>query len=610
MISQQNTFIRNGNGDPDRLKVWIDSIALRGGSVIEPEKNGVTAIVGANNSGKSTLLSSIHMAMNPQYGGDSPLLERAASISKEGTRDDLIEWLDRHARWGPGQHDSEVAFRRMNLALPGAEVSSWDRMPPRALFWTHYFPADGYGGYFGSERIQAGRAPEAPTQVLYEQPALRAELDKICLDVFGEHLTLDDESPQFSMLVGKPEVHRPGPDDDRRPYRDAIGKLPPLHQQGHGMRSWLTVITQLLTGTYPIILADEPEVFLHPPQARALGIYLSKLARSKHCQVIVATHDRNLLSGLLEAGSDLTVVRLERTPRRTFAHQLPSAELRTLWSDPLLRYGNALDGLFHRAVVVAEAHGDCTFYQAALDHMQESARPGDPTSAGPEPSERRAGLAASDVMFAPSNGKHAMPKLARALSRLQVPVVVTPDLDVLNPSEPVLRRIVEAVDGDWSRIEKLHRQATNSLTAKTALNDVSHIRRCVDEEFETLLQKEPQAIWTTETRKAINEVLRAAAGPSERLKHEGTNYASGDELKALQALLAELHRMGIFPVEVGELERFAREFNQNNKTVWLEQALAARAYERTQVQDHIGQLLTSAQSQGNGGNHDRGPRPT
>jgi hypothetical protein len=296
---------------------------------------------------------------------------------------------------------------------------------------------------------------------------------------------------------------------------------------------------------------------------------------------------------LLDEGQDLSVVRLVRTNDRTFAHQLPAEGVRQLWADPLLRYGNVLDGLFHKVVVVAEAHGDCTFYQAALEHHRTTnPPPGEHTEQSGESALTR--LPTADVMFAPSNGKQAMPKVVSALTAVKVPVVVTPDLDLLNPREQTLQRLAEAIPADWATLEPEFRQATHSLIQPSALNRVSLIRDAVAEVFETILREDPNAAWDKETKKPVLEVLRAAGGPSEKLKHEGINYASGGDRTALNNLLELLLEIGIVPVQLGELERFAPELTQNNKTVWLEQALESKAYTRPEVQAHVVRLLTSA----------------
>lgn len=601
-MTQTNPSIVSGTGDAAKLKVWIESLSLHGGSEIRPTPTGVTAIVGSNNSGKTTLLSDIYAALTGRSYGVPEVVTRPMQIQRSGGRDDLEAWLSKHAQFAKNPQSQQMEWGRLGLSLPYSEIRTWDPSDaeisssspfhPSAQFWTHYFPADGYGGNFQSERAPVGTAPVHPLQVLHEQPALMAELSRICKDVFDEELILDDESPHLNLLVGRPEVEHPKHTEDKSDYRDALSRLRVLQAQGHGMRSWMSVITQLITGTFPIILADEPEVFLHPPQARALGIYLSRLAADRNCQVIIATHDRNLLAGLLEERSDLSVVRLVRTPDRTFAHQLVAERVRELWADPLLRYSNVLDGLFHKVVVVAEAHGDCTFYQAALEHHRSASLP-----SGEQTGESQSAvtqLPTADVMFAPSNGKQAMPKVVSALTAVKVPVVVTPDLDVLNPKEQTLQRLAEAIPADWATLEPEFRQATRVLIQASALNRVSLIRDAVAKAFETILQEDPNAAWDKETKKPVLEVLKAAGGPSEKLKHEGINYASGGDRTALNQLLDLLLEIGIVPVQLGELERFAPELTQNNKTVWLEQALESRAYTRPEVQAHILRLLTSA----------------
>lgn len=582
------------NGNARNLKVWVEAIPLIGGSVIRPTPNGVTAVVGANNSGKTTLLTELHYLLTSVTYAPAPkVVERALQIRRSGTHDDLLTWLHQHARWGRNPNNSmePAGFRRQDVLLALHEINSWE---PGALatasFWTLYFHADGYGGGFDSPRADVGVAPTAPAQVLYEQPDLMQRLSDICLEVFDTPLTLDDESGAHRLLVGTPDVPHPDHSEDKRAYRDALSRLEPLHAQGHGMRSWMSVITQLLTGTYPIILADEPEVFLHPPQARALGLYLSRLANEGNSQVILATHDRHLLTGLLEEGSSLSVARLVRTPHRTYAHQLPAEKVRELWADPVLRYSDVLDGLFHKAVVAAESPGDCLFYRAAAEHRGAS---GSNFQDGPQGETLRL----ADVMFAPSNGKQAMPKLISALTAVKVPVIAVPDLDVLNPREQTLQRLVEALGGEWTSLEAKFKSATSALVQPNALNKARLIRDAIAEAFREILEKDPDAVWDKHTKRSVNEVLRAPEGPSERLQKQGVNYAAGTDRQNLNELLEELASLGIVPVQVGVLERFAPELQQRNKTVWLEEAIENEAYKRSEAQAHIERCLVAATKQ-------------
>jgi hypothetical protein len=108
-----------------------------------------------------------------------------------------------------------------------------------------------------------------------------------------------------------------------------------------------------------------------------------------------------------------------------------------LWNDPLVRYPNVRDGLFHQAVVLCEADADCRYYNSVLDSVEAE-----------ETEVRR-----PQLLFTHRGGKHRMPTVVKALRAVSVPVVVIADFDVLREQQP-LRRIVENLGGTWSLVEE------------------------------------------------------------------------------------------------------------------------------------------------------------
>jgi AAA15 family ATPase/GTPase len=50
-----------------------------------------------------------------------------------------------------------------------------------------------------------------------------------------------------------------------------LQRMPPLQAQGDRMRSFIGLMLVVSAGQYQVLLIDEPEAFLHPPQARLLG---------------------------------------------------------------------------------------------------------------------------------------------------------------------------------------------------------------------------------------------------------------------------------------------------------------------------------------------------
>lgn len=67
-----------------------------------------------------------------------------------------------------------------------------------------------------------------------------------------------------------------------------FASLPKLQRQGDGLRSFAGTIMSLLVHPTSAILLDEPEAFLHPPQARRLAEVISNEVPGG-CQVVIAT---------------------------------------------------------------------------------------------------------------------------------------------------------------------------------------------------------------------------------------------------------------------------------------------------------------------------------
>jgi len=351
--------------------------------------------------------------------------------------------------------------------------------------------------------------------------------------------------------------------------------LPQLSEQGDGMRSFVGLLLPLLTAKYPIVVIDEPEAFLHPPQAAEMGRILGTLASENKVQIILATHDRNILRGLLDANVPISIVRLHRTGNATTAHQLEPSAVRALWTSPTLRYTNVLDGLFHRVAVVAEADRDCHFYAAALTEANRLA-----------PSQ----IPPSEVHFIPSYGKQAMAGLIKALTAVRVPVVVSPDLDILS-SKQELVTLVQALGGDWSEFDRDYRVATAPFVSpreparcRDALNAVTSI-----------LQNRLDDVYDSKIRESVMAQLRSRENPWKNLKTAGDRAFQGAQaIAAGQRLLKALDAIGVVTVRVGELERFARTIDEGKGVAWLTAALNAGEHRTQDAADHVRRVITAA----------------
>lgn len=572
------------DGRADAVDVSIDRIQLTGGSELRPPARGVTAVVGANNVGKSTLLRQLHQMLY-RYPGHDVYDRRSVDevmLRRVGSAADLLSWLSVHARLvRQGSASGFVRLDHQQPSEPQGLANLWQNLGSDRLsqhlgpFFVSYADvAQRLNSVQGApQRQDLGDPPVHVLHYLEDDPVLLDEIEGVCQEIFRQPLTLDRLSGLVQLRVGRTGVTAPPVDAVTPEYRRALAALPPLAEQGDGMRSLLGLVLPLVTASHPIVLIDEPEAFLRPPQAAALGRTLARLATQRRLQIILATHDRNLLQGLLDLDeASVSVVRLDRDGNRAHGHQLEAGELRKLWSNPVLRYSNVLDGLFHRRVVLAEADADCRFYAAALDAANED----EPLSVPP-----------SEVLFVPSGGKDALPPLVAALPAIAVPVVVTPDLDVLREQNK-LRALVLTVGGDWASMVTDYQQATAPFRQPEQQVRAEHVLSAVT----AILNRDPRAPYSDELREEVLAQLRSQKSPWQRVKEHGEQAFRGPAATAFIRLLDALEKLGIVPVRAGELECFAIEVSGKGR-LWLTGALAAKAHERPAAREHARRLTES-----------------
>ena len=192
-----------------------------------------------------------------------------------------------------------------------------------------------------------------PLHRLYDDDQLEAKLDRIFKRAFGQNLILNRGAGRDVMLhLGDRHTLPNNPDRQSREFRRAVNALPMVHEQGDGMRAFVGVLLGVLAMDRDAAFIDEPEAFLHPPQANMIGRVLAEQTPSKR-QLFVATHSTDFLKGVLDHCSPrVRVVRLQRTGDVNFVTELRPEAVRSVWGDPILRYSRVLEGLFHDGAIV------------------------------------------------------------------------------------------------------------------------------------------------------------------------------------------------------------------------------------------------------------------
>ncbi|WP_291767698.1 AAA family ATPase [Maricaulis sp.] len=513
-------------------KINVSELTFSDGSVVDLRPDSKLILVGPNNSGKSQALRDLMCLVSKNQPGE-PIVIKDIEVQFQGEPatyeahvKSIAEWDKQNSRYIRGQQTIAVNHcahwgnkERLNLlsGLHFKHVSSKDRTeicnPPN------------------------GVAPDAvkqkPQHFLFEDEALMGKASALFGAAFGPDLMFDFKGTiNLRIHVGNT------PDRTEERFKDRVGDeyvnavraQPTLHTQGDGMKSYAGIMFEVLTGSSDVMLLDEPEAFLHPPQMQRLGHMLVSEAQG---QLIVATHSSDILRGVLEGvGGDALILRLRRDGDVNLICQAEPATIRELWQRPELKYSNALEALFHDQAVLCEDDGDCRLFNAMADHT---------AAADNKP--------LPDTAYVPTGGKHTIAKIATILRKTGVPTKAIYDIDVLNDGK-VIREAVEAFGGDWSlarpKWKALDDLVRNGIPAKD--------EAAIKTEIVTLLD-DPKTVGLPKGE--VTEIMKQTSAWN-AVKRKGVATLSDPTAKtAFADLDAYLSSIGIYVIELGEVENFS-----------------------------------------------------
>lgn len=428
------------------LDYRITKVTSKAGTEVELPVAGVTCVVGGNNVGKSQFLREVFSLAYDSDTSGLVILKDGSAHRPTGTIEETLAWLEaRTVRYDHKPGDpTTYASRIGDLGTSLRDFYYWidqdESEDPYlgniARFFVEYAAAGTLSTYASGYVDPNGGGTNYALMRLRGSGDLEEELSSVIREAFGVGVVLDRLDLQTRLRVGDVSADVPPLNRPTKEYADQLAQLPLLDNQGDGFRSFVGIASHVLTHQFTVLLIDEPEAFLHPGQARILGRWLANQATLRDMQIILATHDKDLLIGLLDAADDSNVnlVRLARRANETTITQVDPADVSDVWRNPVLRYSNALQGLFHSKVIVCEGDADCRFYAAAVH------------SAATLTGQR---ALSDDTLFVPAAGKGGIPAALQAIARLGVEAWTFPDFDVLK-NKSQIRNIVVANGGTWT----------------------------------------------------------------------------------------------------------------------------------------------------------------
>ena len=541
------------NNTAKRPEFYISEITCGDGTQIPINANDIIVFVGPNNSGKSQALKDIG---NDSHGINVPkkVIPKAKIKCDEQASEEYEIFIKENAK--EQISGSEVCYSGTGFSVYLKHMKSYLRKgndSTIAQFFITSLPTENrLTAANPAVAISRDNVPTHPIHRLVQNSDYREKIAQYFRRAFGENIIPNPQNiTNIPLRLGNDvkleDLKANSAQEAFDAYSDILSEYPMLHQQGDGMRSFTGIILSLIAEQYNTFIIDEPESFLHPPQATIMGQVISELAYNR--QVFISTHSQHIVKGLLDKDPKrVKIIRITRPQKNqnTFSI-LDNEKISDLWKDPLLKHSDIMDGMFYKNVVICESDADCRFYSMINSFLKEQQQK------------------FSETLFVHCGGKGRMKKVVQALKSLNIDFRVIPDIDLLN-DKSTLQALVEACGGTWNK-EREYNALTNAL---------SDIKNETGSAILTQIQNEIGADLNTPlSRNKIEKLQKMLTVKSkwDKIKESGIAGAPrGDATVALKSIVQFLNELKIFLVTCGELECFIKDAGGHGPE-WLNNVL-------------------------------------
>ncbi len=552
-------------------KYKIEEISLTNGEPIVPGK--INVFVGANNCGKTQLLKDVlayitgkdeefvllkemktsrpnnweelRDAYNMQFRENTsgaqlrhivPTLDKKpVDITVHGSDNTMNSWLN----------DNECQFRKVTGAGLVTFLNTDERL-----------------NLASSKQVQNLRTQGAKNvlEALYISGVESTyTVRKNIQNIFATDVHLDTSN--LGMLQYKVGKDLSSISENTQTAYKQLENYPLLDDQGDGLRSALGIISALVSIKKPIILLDEPEAFLHPPQAMQLGAIISNLIDESQ-QIFIATHSADFLRGLISTTRDAVIIHLHRSSSDITASKvLDSTALQQIIKDPLLSSSRVLEGMFYKGVVATEADADTVFYQRLYQKK----------------------FASDEIHFVNAHNKQTLKKIIAPYQKLGIKFALIADADVIRDkhdmseilsitqNEDVKNEILSKRDMLYSYFDSQSRYEILSKLKEETL-------KLANQELPDPSASEEEIASALFDFRMVLGNLREESDILASFKNSGRASLPEDQQLVFDELCKDCSSIGFFIVPVGELESWLVDCGINktkNKSKWISKALDA-----------------------------------
>lgn len=523
----------------DRPGGYISKLIFQNGAEVAINENDIVIFVGPNNAGKSQSLKDIFELCKDKV--PTTVISDVEIVKRKSPLESFLKTMAK-----PEYNSNYTSYMVMNKIFNIHGYTENDFLESkfyegfRDLFVANLDTSARLTICNPPQTITRDAAKQHPIHYAAFDPKYRKWLSENFKKAFGESVTPNTQfGATIPLCIGEP-VHLEGEYEDEQArmeaYARALESYPQVQNQGDGIRSFTGILLYLMLNYYCTYLIDEPESFLHPPQANIMGQIIGETLSGQQ-QAFLSTHSEEIIKGLLSVCPErIKIIRITRTGNTNAFSVLDNQRIAEVWTDPLLKYSNIMASLFHKSVVLCESDADCKMYSIVEDQLKHEAGK------------------YAETLFIHCGGKHRMSRIITALKALNVDIKLIPDIDVLN-DEQVFRGITDAFGIAWDQISKDYHIITSNLNSSKASVTRANVKAAAEQVLNGSSREEL-------SRGEIEKLCQALKTTSKwaDLKAGGISaLPSGDTTAAYKRIDLILQEYGIFIVPAGELECFVKE---------------------------------------------------
>lgn len=535
--------------------VKINYIKFKNGISFNLNDDDIVLLVGANNVGKSRVLKDLKIDLS-KLPDSKVLIENVEYTTSNFSYQEVKEYLDQNLKKDNFGNYNIVLDDSNSYSFPVSALENYLKENKKELYKAFYT-------FLSTEtRLGITRPIRFDSQVNQRNLQIMSRLEEKldCITKLNDFLKLAfnygieiysstiDFNYEKKYKIAESNVIE---EIINLPKRDAflrLEKLNDLQDQGDGVRSAVAILASLIVNDHSLFLIDEPETFLHPPQARLLGKNIAEIAQNKQC--FISTHDIDFIKGVLESNAKrVKIIKIDRTGSRNEFNIVDNESIVKIANDKNLKYTNILDGLFYKQVVLCENESDCRFYSAILEYLNMKTY--------------------QETLFCAVGGKDQFKKVIPLLIKLNIPYKVIADIDLINDVDK-LKQLIFSIDESIYKLIEQHHKDFLKIFNQEQLPQVKTQKQIKDEIMQIF---NDEKYLSPEDARRIKTILKDSSKLA-LLKQCGKSaIPPGKCFQLYNEIKNFLNSKNIFILECGEIESLVPTIGGSHGAVWVERAL-------------------------------------